>query len=47
MTVQFYAHSIAKRAEAVALINSGAIENFINLQYARWLKLPIQALAQP
>ena len=47
MTVQFYVHLIAKRAKAVALVDSGATENFMNLSYARWLKLPIQALPQP
>ena len=47
MTVRFYVHSIAKRAEAVALVDSGATENFMNLSYARWLKLPIQTLQQP
>ena len=44
MTVQFFIHSIAKRAEALALIDSGATENFMNLSYARWLKLPIKLL---
>jgi hypothetical protein len=33
MTVYFYIHSIAKRAEEVALVDSGATENFMNLQY--------------
>ena len=47
MTVQFYAHSIAKRAKAIALVDSGVMENFMNLSYARWLKLLIQALPQP
>ena len=47
MTVHFYVHSIAKRAEAIALVDSGATENFMNLSYARWLKLPIQNLQQP
>ena len=47
MTVRFYVHSIAKRAEAIALVDLGATENFMNLSYARWLKLPIQALQQP
>jgi hypothetical protein len=37
MTVQCYIHSIAKRAEILALIDSGATENFINLAYAKWL----------
>ena len=30
----------------MALIDSGATENFINLDYARWLKLPIKELRQ-
>ena len=47
MTIRFYARSIAKRAEAVALLDSGATENFMNLEYARWLQLPIKRLLQP
>ena len=40
-------HFIAKRAEAVALLDLGVTENFMNLSYARWLKLLIKELAQP
>ena len=47
MTVRFYLHSIAKRAEAVALLDSGATENFMDLTYAKWMKLPIKAMPQP
>src|SRR5882672_593582 len=47
MTIQFYVHSIVKRAEAVALLDSGAMENFLNLSYAKWLKLPIKQLPTP
>jgi len=47
MTIRFYIHSITKRAEAVALLDSGATENFINLAYAKWLKLPIKQLPIP
>jgi len=47
MTLRFFIHSIAKRAEALALVDSGATENFMNLSYARWLKLPIKRLLQP
>jgi len=47
MTVRFYTHSIAKRAEGVALVDSGATENFMNLTYAKWLKLPIKNLEKP
>jgi hypothetical protein len=45
MTVCFYTHSIVKRAEGVALVDSGATENFMNLGYAKWLRLPIKRLA--
>src|SRR5260370_5547257 len=47
MTVRFFIHSIAKRAEAIALLNSGATENFMNLSYTKWLKLPIKQLPKP
>ena len=47
MTVRVYLHSASKRAEATALVDSGATENFLNLEYARWLKLPIKQLPQP
>ena len=46
MTICFFIHSVAKRAKAVALLDSGATKNFMNLSYARWLKLPIKELAQ-
>ena len=35
-----------KRAKAVALLDSGATENFMNLGYAQWLHLPIKQLSQ-
>ena len=47
MTIRFYVHSIAKKAEAIALVDSGATENFMNLTYARWLRLPILPLKKP
>ena len=46
MTLQFYIQLISKRAKGVALIDSGATKNFMNLDYARWLKLPIKELKQ-
>ena len=46
MTLQYYLQSITKSSEGVALINLGATENFMNLNYARWLKLPIMELKQ-
>jgi hypothetical protein len=45
MTVHFYTHSIMKRAEGVALVDLGATENFMNLGYTKWLRLPIKKLA--
>ena len=47
MTIQFYTQSIAKRAKATALLDSGATKNFMNLGYAWWLHLPIKQLSQP
>jgi len=47
MTVRTYVHTIAKHAEMIALLDSGATENFINLTYARWLRIPIKRLSQP
>ena len=44
MTVHFYIHSITEGAESVALLDSGATENFMNLSYAKWLRLPIKQL---
>ena len=44
MTVWFFIYSIAKRAEALTLVDLGATENFMNLAYAQWLKLPIKLL---
>jgi len=44
MTVRTYIHSPFKRAETTALLDSGATENFMNLAYAKWLKLPIKTL---
>jgi hypothetical protein len=47
MTVRTYLHSNRKRAEAVALLDSGATENFMNLDYAKWLGFTIKRLPQP
>ena len=47
MTVRCYIQTIAKRAEIVALVDSGATENFMNLTYAKWLRLPIKSLPEP
>src|SRR5258708_21969987 len=47
MTLRFFVHSITKRAEAIALVDSGATENFMNLMYAKWLQLPIKQMEEP
>ena len=47
MTLRFFIHSKSKRAKAVALIDSGATENFMNLKYAKYLQLPIKHLEEP
>src|SRR6266478_5623615 len=44
MTVRVFIHSNSKRAEMISLLDSGATENFLNLDYAKWLKLPIKRL---
>ncbi len=47
MTVRVFIHLNLKRAETVSLLDSGATENFLNLDYAKWLKLPIKRLPFP
>ncbi len=47
MTVRIFIHSNLKRAETISLLDSGATENFLNLDYAKWLKLPIKKLPFP
>ena len=47
MTVHVFIHLNAKRAETVSLLDLGATENFLNLNYAKWLKLPIKRLSFP
>src|SRR5579863_7700035 len=44
MTIWFFIHSRSKRAESIALIDSGATENFMSLEYAKYLHLPIRHL---
>jgi hypothetical protein len=47
MTIRTFLHTRSKRAEAIALLDSGATENFMNLDYARYLRVPIQRLKEP
>ena len=46
MTLRVFIHSKSKRAEAVALLDSGATENFINFKYAQKMDLLIRRLPQ-
>jgi len=46
MTVCFFIHLKAKRAKAIALVDSGAMENFMSLEYAKYLRLPIKRLSE-
>jgi hypothetical protein len=47
MTIRTFLHMRSKRAEAIALLDSGATENFMNLDYAKYLQVPIQRLKEP
>ena len=47
MTVCFFIHSKLKRAKSITLVDLGATENFINLKYMKYLKLPIKWLLEP
>ncbi len=47
MTVRVFIHSIAKRAETISLLDSRATENFLNIEYAKWLCLPIKKMPHP
>ena len=47
MTVHFFVHLKSKRAELIALVDLGATENFMNLEYAKYLKLSIKWLPEP
>src|SRR5229473_3809894 len=47
MTLHVYLHSKSKRAETIALLDSGATKNFMSLDYAKHLHLPIKTLKEP
>src|SRR6266853_3944435 len=47
MMLHVFTHSRLKRAETVALLDSGATENFMSLPYVKYLHLPIKMLAEP
>jgi hypothetical protein len=46
MTLRVFLHSKSKRAETVTLLDSGATENFMSLDYAKYLHLLIKALKE-
>ena len=45
--LRVFMHSKLKRADTIALLDSGATENFMSLQYAKYLQLPIKVLSEP
>jgi hypothetical protein len=47
MMLCVFLHSKSKRAETVAFLNSGAMENFMSLDYAKYLHLLIKTLREP
>src|SRR6266851_5870733 len=47
MTLRVYLHSKLKRAETLALLDSGATESFMSLDYAKHLHLLIKTLQEP
>ena len=46
MTLRIFMHSRLKRADTIALLDSGVTENFMSLQYAKYLHLPIKVLKE-
>jgi hypothetical protein len=47
MMLRVFLHSKSKRAKTIALLDSGATENFMSLNYAKYLHLPIKNLREP
>ena len=42
-----FMHSKLKRADTIALLDSGATKNVMSLEYTKYLQLPIKMLAEP
>ena len=47
MSLRTFIHTSNKRVETPALLDSGATENFINANYAHYLRLPMKKLTTP
>ena len=47
MQLCLFIHLSQKRAKTTALLDSGATKNFISMQYAKELQLPIKCLQWP
>ena len=46
MMLCVFLHLKSKRAKTVALLDIGAMENFMSLDYAKYLHLPIKTLKE-
>ena len=46
MMLRIFMHSKSKRADTIALLDSGATENFMSLQYMKYLQLSIKVLSE-
>ena len=44
MSLKAYVHTMHRRTETPALLDSGATKNFMSLMYTKWLKLPFKHL---
>ena len=47
MMLHVFMHSKLKRADTIALLDSGATKNVMSLEYTKYLQLPIKMLAEP
>src|SRR5580692_6579425 len=47
MQLCLFIHLARKRAETIALLDSGATENFLNMRYAKEMHFPIKRLEKP
>src|SRR5580692_11561473 len=47
MQLHLFIHLARKRAKTIALLDSGATENFLNMHYAKEMHFPIKRLERP